>query len=84
MVIFGIIVPTGDNYSDLWLSMRFFSGTYDPAGLDERDCTYHLNDTFTIDSTGQTFICDFFNDCIGYEESWPTTYIYKWHSLHMY
>ena len=32
MIIFGIMVPTGDNYSDLWLSYKFFTGNYEPAG----------------------------------------------------
>ena len=32
MVIFGIMVPTGDNYSDVWLSYKFFTGSYVPAG----------------------------------------------------
>lgn len=31
MISFGIMVPTGDNYSDIWLSIRFFTGTYNPA-----------------------------------------------------
>ena len=31
MIIFGLFVPTGDNYSDLWLSMNYFYGTYTPA-----------------------------------------------------
>ena len=30
--MFGIIVPTGDNYSDIWTSLKFFFGTYTPAG----------------------------------------------------
>ena len=32
MIAFGIMVPTGDNYSDLWLSYKFFTGNYEPAG----------------------------------------------------
>ena len=32
MIVFGIMVPTGDNYSDLWLSYKFFTGNYEPAG----------------------------------------------------
>ena len=31
MIIFGIMVPTGDNYSDLWLSYKFFTGNYEPG-----------------------------------------------------
>jgi hypothetical protein len=26
MIVFGMIVPTGDNYSDIWVSWNFFSG----------------------------------------------------------
>ena len=26
--MFGMILPTGDNYSDIWVSWNFFSGTY--------------------------------------------------------
>ena len=25
------MIPTGDYYSDIWLSIRFFTGTYSPA-----------------------------------------------------
>lgn len=32
LVVFGIIVPTGDNYSDIVTSYSFFTGTYTPAG----------------------------------------------------
>ena len=32
MIVFGMLVPTGDNYSDSWLSYTFFSGTYKPIG----------------------------------------------------
>ena len=32
LVVFGIIVPTGDNYSDIITSYKFFTGTYSPAG----------------------------------------------------
>ena len=32
MIVFGMLVPTGDNYSDSWLSYTFFSGTYKPVG----------------------------------------------------
>ena len=32
MIVFGMLVPTGDNYSDIWLSYLFFSGTYQPVG----------------------------------------------------
>ena len=31
MISFGIMIPTGDNYSDIWLSIRFFTGMYNPA-----------------------------------------------------
>jgi hypothetical protein len=31
MISFGIMIPTGDNYLDIWLSTRFFTGTYNPA-----------------------------------------------------
>ena len=32
LIVFGMLVPTGDNYSDIWLSYTYFSGTYVPAG----------------------------------------------------
>ena len=32
MIVFGMLVPTGDNYSDSWLSYTFFSGAYEPVG----------------------------------------------------
>ena len=32
LVVFGIVVPTGDNYSDIVTSYRFFTGNYIPAG----------------------------------------------------
>ena len=81
MVIFGMIVPTGDNYSDLWLSMRFFSGTYDPAGVYYRDCSW--GKVFTIFSTSQTIICDYDDDCTS-DYSYSYSYygtdnrIYTW------
>ena len=32
MIVCGIMLPTGDNYSDMWLSYKFFTGNYEPAG----------------------------------------------------
>ena len=32
MIVFGMLVPSGDNFSDIWLSYTFFSGTYQPVG----------------------------------------------------
>ena len=32
LVVFGIFVPTGDNYTDIVTSYKFFTGTYTPAG----------------------------------------------------
>ena len=86
MVIFGILVPTGDNFSDLWLSMRFFSGTYDQAGVEWNDCVWDR--AFTISSTRQTFICDV-DDCtlvwygnmlsiLKYTYTNGTSYTCKW------
>ena len=44
MIVFGMLVPTGDNYSDIWLSYTYFSGTYVPVGK----YVYIWNETLSL------------------------------------
>ena len=44
MIVFGMLVPTGDNYSDIWLSYTYFSGTYMPVGK----YVYIWNETLSL------------------------------------
>ena len=52
LVMFGIVVPTGDNYSDIFTSYTFFTGTYTPAGT--HYANYSTSDYVPIVAKEQT------------------------------
>ena len=58
LVVFGIIVPTGDNYSDILTSYRFFTGTYSPAGTHYADDSYAGDEYPPIIPNGTNYIDD--------------------------